>query len=188
MTVTINQVRSGMGIRINNDVYSISEYSHVKPGKGSAFVRMKLKNLKTDLTIERTYKAADKLEDVFLEDRKLQYLYRAGDSLHFMDQGTFEESVLSVDQLGSSLQYLQDNLNVTAIFCEHQLQKVILPNFITAQIAETEPGFKGDTSRAGNKPSKIDTGAMVQVPLFINQGDWIKLDTRTGQYVERVQK
>ncbi|MFH1360569.1 MAG: elongation factor P [Candidatus Omnitrophota bacterium] len=188
MTISINQITSGLGLRLNNDIYIVTEYHHVKPGKGAAFVRVKLKNFKSDLTIERTYKSSEKLEDVFLEQKTLQYLYRSQDIFHFMDQHTFEESVLSRNQLGDVISYLQENADVTAIFCEHKLQKVTLPNFIIAQIVETEPGFKGDTSKAGTKPAKIDAGAIAQVPLFINQGDWIKIDTRTGQYVERVQK
>ena len=126
MTISINQITSGKGIRLNNEIYIVSEYHHVKPGKGSAFVRVKLKNLKSDLTIERTFKTADKIDDVFLEERRLQYLYRAADTFHFMDQESFEESVISADQLGDVVQYLQDNLDVTAIFCEHKLQKVLL--------------------------------------------------------------
>lgn len=177
-----------MGLRVNNDIYVIEEYHHVKPGKGSAFVRIKLRNLKTNLVVERTFKSSDKLEDVFLEQKVLQYLYRAGDSFHFMDQESFEEHVIDEGHLGEATKYLQDNLDVTGIFYDRHVCKIVLPTFIISEIVSTEPGIKGDSARAGNKPAQIDTGANVQVPLFINNGDYIKVDTRTGQYVERVKK
>ena len=188
MTISINQITSNMGLKINNEVFVVVEYQHVKPGKGSAFVRVKVKSLKDDSVLERTFKSSDKLEDVFLEERVSQYSYRSGDSFHFMDQESFEEFHISKEQLGDAILYLQDNLNVTIICHDHQPLKVILPTFLTAQISHTEPGVKGDSARAGTKPSSIDTGATVLVPLFIEIGDWVKIDTRNGQYVERVKK
>lgn len=188
MTVTINQITTGMGIQLDGNIFVVLEHRHVKPGKGGAFVRTKLKNFKTGLVIERTFKPSEKLEDVFLEERTLQYLYRSGQTLHFMDQASYEEAIASEDLLGDNIKYLQDNLNVTAYVYNGQIQKIELPNFIETQIAETEPGLKGDSARAGNKPAKIDTGANVQVPLFIGTGEWIKVDTRNGTYVERVKK
>ena len=188
MAITINEINSGMGLLINGEVFTVTEFSHVKPGKGSAFVRVKLKSLRTENVIERTFKSADKLDDVYLENKELQYTYRAGDTLHFMDQEHFEEVTLTAGQLGEALKYLQENLTVTAIYFNNKFQKVLIPTFIIANIIETEPGFKGDTSRAGTKPAIIDTGLSIQVPLFINKGDWVKVDTRVGQYVERVQK
>ena len=166
----------------------VTEYSHVKPGKGSAFVRVKLKNIRTDQVLERTYKTAEKLDDVLLEERKLQNLYRSGDSFHFMDCATYEEKVLSKEILGDSIKFLQDHLEVTGICHDNEVLKIVLPIFISAEIIQTEPGFKGDSSRAGTKPATIDTGMTVQVPLFVNIGDRIKIDTRTGFYVERVQQ
>lgn len=186
--MSINEISNGMALLVNGEVYIVSEVHHVKPGKGSAFVRVRMKNLKTDLNLERTFKTADKIEDVYLEERRLQYLYRAGDTFHFMDQTNYEERAISLSEMGDSVKFLQDNMEITAVYYDGQIQRVWLPNFITAQIIETEPGFKGDSSRAGNKPATIDTGAAVQVPLFINKGDWVKIDTRNGQYVERVQK
>lgn len=177
-----------MALLVNGEVYIVSEVHHVKPGKGSAFVRVRMKNLKTDLNLERTFKTADKIEDVYLEERRLQYLYRAGDTFHFMDQTSYEERAISLAEMGDSVKFLQDNMEITAVTYNGQIQRVYLPNFITAHIIATEPGFKGDSSRAGNKPATIDTGATVQVPLFINKGDGVKIDTRNGQYVERVQK
>lgn len=188
MTIPINQLTSGLVLRVEGELYLVVEYHHVKPAKGSAFVRVKLKNLKTDLTIERTFRSADKLDDVFLEERTLQYSYQTGDTYHFIDQETFEDVAILKEQLGDVIKYFQDNLNVTAIICDHKVQKILLPNFIIAKVTTTEPGFRGDTSKAGTKPATIDTGAVVPVPLFINVGDCIKVDTRNGQYVERVQR
>jgi elongation factor P len=173
---------------INNVIFVVTEYSHVKPGKGSAFVRVKLKNLKTDQVLEKTFKTADKLADAVLEERKLQNLYRSGDTFHFMDNTTFEEVMVSVELVGNSIKFLQDNLEVAGVFCNNEIQKINLPIFIEAEIIHTEPGFKGDSSRAGNKPSEIDTGTTIQVPLFIEIGDFVKIDTRTGSYVERIKK
>ena len=188
MALSINEITSGIALKVEDQIYIVSDYNHVKPGKGAAFVRVKLKHMKTDLVIERTFRSAEKLDEVFLEERKVQFSYRTGDTFHFIDQETFEELLIAKADLGSSEKYLQDNLDVTTVFCDHKFQKIVLPNFIVAKILETDPGFKGDSSRAGNKPAKIDTGANVQVPLFINVGDWVKIDTRVDQYVERVQK
>ena len=189
MQISINQISTGKGLLINGEVYMVTEFNHVKPGKGSAFVRVRLKNLKTDLTLERTFRSADKLEEVFLEEKTLQYTYRVGESFHFLDQSNYEEMEMSSRHLGeNNIRFFQDNIEVSAVFYNNQIQRVYLPNFIIANIVETEPGFKGDSSRAGTKPAKIDTGAMVQVPLFIGKGEWVKIDTRDGQYVERVQK
>ncbi|MFA5087471.1 MAG: elongation factor P [Candidatus Omnitrophota bacterium] len=189
MIITINQIETGIGLLINDEVYLVTEYHHVKPGKGAAFVRVKLKSIKTDLSLERTFRTADKLESVDLEENVMQFLYHSGDSYHFMDQQTYEETVISREQMGENVvAFLQDNLQVTMICNGQHILKVVLPTFIVANIIETEPGFKGDSSRAGTKPATIDTGTNVQIPLFVNKGDWIKIDTRTGQYVERVQK
>ena len=128
------------------------------------------------------------MEEALLEEKEVQYLYRAGNTFHFMDQETYEELAISESDVGSGVKYLQDNISVTAVYCDHKFQRIVLPNFITAQIIETEPGIRGDSSRAGTKLAKIDTGATVQVPLFINSGDKIKIDTRSDSYVERVQK
>ena len=188
MTITINQISSGMALRIGGDLFFVAEYHHVKPGKGSAFVRVKLRNLNTDNLNERTFKTADKLDDVVLDENELEFLYQSGEFFHFMDHTTYEEVVILEAKLGDASKYLLENIVVTGLIFEKKVVKIILPNFITAEIVETEPGIKGDSSRAGNKPAKIETGTTVQIPLFVNMGDWIKMDTRTGQYVERVQK
>lgn len=188
MTISINEVTGGLGLRVDGNVYVVTEYSHVKPGKGSAFVRVKMKNLKTGLSIERTFKSSERLEDVFLEEKFFQYLYKTGTDLHFMDQESYEEAMVPEELLGNDIKFLQDNLVVKGFVLDGKIQKVELPNFITAQVMSVEPGIKGDSSRAGTKPARIDAGADIQVPLFIETGDWIKVDTRNGTYVERVKK
>lgn len=166
----------------------VTDYSHVKPGKGSAFVRVKLKNIKTQQVLEKTFKTADKLDDVLLVEKKLQNLYRSGESFHFMDCTSYEETIVSKNVVGDAIRFLQDNLEVTGICYNNDVLKIVLPMFITAEIIHTEPGFKGDSTRAGTKPATIDTGTLLQVPLFIDIGDRVKIDTRTGSYVERVQR
>ena len=190
MTITINEIKSGMSLVIDDNIWMVNEVNHVKPGKGAAFVRCRLKNLRRDSVQEMTFRASDKLEEAALEEKNLTYQYNAGELFYFMDTENFEEMAISRDQLGDAVKFLQDNMEVTVVCFKSKFVKMILPNFLVAQIVETEPGFKGDSSRAGTKPAKIDTGAYVQVPLFINIGDWIKIDTRDGQgqYVERVNK
>ena len=188
MTISINQLAPGLGLKIDDNIYLVTELQHVKPGKGSAFVRVRLKNMKTQQALERTYKTADKLEDVELEERRLQNLYRTGDSFYFMDQTTFEEVIIPLEAIGTAVKFLQEQMEVVGYFYKHEVLKVELPMFITAEITHTEPGFKGDSSKSGTKPATIDTGATIQVPLFVDLGDRIKIDTRDGAYVERVKK
>jgi len=186
--ITINEIEGGMGLLVDGNLYFVIEYHHVKPGKGSAFVRVRLKNIKTDAVLERTFRSADALEDAPLERRRMQFTYVAGDDYHFMDQNTFEDTVIPKNLLGDGVKYLQDNMEVETIIYNGQVIKAEVPTFIIATIIEADPGLKGDSSRAGFKPAKIDTGASVQVPLFISPGETIKVDTRTGIYVERVKK
>ncbi len=186
--ISINQITSGIGLRINSDIFMVTEYNHVKPGKGTAFVRVKLKNVRTQQVLEKTFKTADKLDDVPLEEKKLQNLYKSGDSFHFMDYTTYEEKVVLESVLGNDVKFLQDDLEVTGICYNEEVLRIILPIFITAEITQTDPGLRGDSSKAGTKPATIDSGATIQVPLFVNIGDFVKVDTRTGIYVERVKK
>ncbi|MBI4309068.1 MAG: elongation factor P [Candidatus Omnitrophica bacterium] len=188
MAITINEVENGMGLLVDGQLYFVTEYNHVKPGKGSAFVRIRLKNIKTDAVLERTFRSADTLEDVPLERRRMQFTYASGDEYHFMDQNTYEDTVIPKAILGEGLKYLKDESIVEAIVHKGQVVKAEMPTFIIATILETDPGLKGDSSRAGYKPAKIDTGAWIQIPLFIQVGETIKVDTRTGIYVERVKQ
>lgn len=189
MTIGINQISKGMALRIDNAIFIIVDYSHVKPGKGSAFARIKVKNVETGQVLEKTYKTADKLEDIPLEERKMQFTYRSGDEFHFMDQVTFEEHVIMKDDMDPDvLNFLLDDLEVSGLIYQDRVLKVNLPMFINTEIAHTDPGLKGDSSRAGNKPAQIPTGATIQVPLFVNTGDKVRIDTRTGEYVERIKE
>ncbi|MBU4345812.1 MAG: elongation factor P [Candidatus Omnitrophica bacterium] len=184
--MSINELKSGLTILLDTKVYQVVEYQHVKPGKGSAFVRTKLRDLKNGGIQEVTFRGEQKIEEAFVEQRKLQYLYRSGDMFHFMDQSNFEEIAVSGDFLDDKVKFLKDNLEVLSSFYKNEILNIILPNFIEFEITHTEPGIRGDTARSGFKPAEIETHATVQVPLFIGIGDKIKIDTRTGDYIERV--
>jgi len=184
--VSINQIKSGLTVVINGNVFSILEHQHVKPGKGGAFVRTKLKNLITGAVLEKTFKADDKLNEAFVEQRKLVFQYRAGDIFHFMDQETYDDVIIPKEQIENEIKLLKDNLQVNAFFFEHKLLKIDLPTFINLKVIETEPGIRGDTAKAATKPAKLETGLVIQVPLFINNDEILKIDTRTGTYVERI--
>lgn len=186
MALSINEVKAGITILVDDQVWLTMECQHVKPGKGAAFVRAKMRNLKNGSVQEKTFRGDEKIEEAYVEERKLQYQYKSGDMYHFMDQETFEEVAISEDNLGDKNKFLKDYLEVQAYFYKGDFLNIQIPNFIEFEIKETEPGIKGDTAKSGTKPATIETGATVQVPLFINTGDRIKVDTRTGDYVERV--
>ncbi len=189
MSITINEVQRGMALKVENEIYTIVDFSHVKPCKGSAFVRIKLRSIKGGNSIERTYRSAEMLEDIPLEERTLQYQYCADGMYFFMDQTTFEEHRISRDELGENVvKFLLDNMEISGFVYQDRVLKVALPNFIITKIMESEPGVKGDSTKSNTKPAKIATGATVLVPLFVNVGEEIKIDTRTGEYVERVKR
>ncbi len=188
MGISINEIESGMGLMIDGQIFLVQEFNHVKPGKGAAFVRVRVKNLKTLQVLERTFRSSDSLDDIELEERKLQNLYQSADGHHFMDHSTYEEVVIPEEVLGDNIKFLQENMEVLGICYNNKVLKIELPNFIITEIMEADPGLKGDSSRAGTKPVKIDTGATVYAPLFIAKGDWVRIDTRSGEYVERVKK
>ncbi len=171
---------------VDGQVYIVVETQHVKPGKGAAFVRAKLRNPKNNSFQEKTFRGDEKIEAAFVEEKKLQYQYSSGSIYHFMDQDNFEEIAISEGSLGDKRRFLKDNLEVTGYFYKNETLNINLPNFIEFKIIHTEPGIKGDTAKSGTKPAKIETGATVQVPLFIDIGDAVKIDTRTGEYIERV--
>jgi len=186
VALSINEVKNGLTVLVDNNVYMIIDFQHVKPGKGAAFVRVKLRNLKNNNVQEMTFRGDEKIEEAYIEERKLQYQYSSGDMYHFMDQDNYEEISITKDTLGDKVKFLKDNLEVSAYYYKDEVVNVVLPNFIEFKITHTEPGIKGDTAKSGTKPATIDTGANVQVPLFVDSGDFIKVDTRTGSYVERV--
>ena len=178
--------RNGLIIKFKNDLYTITEFQHVKPGKGGAFVRSTLKNLKTGKVIDNTFRAGESVEVVRVERRKYQYLYRDGDFLVCMDNETYEQINVAVEYFGDGVQFLKESTEVDILFNGTEIISVEIPIFVNLEVVETEPGFRGDTATGANKPAKLETGASVNVPLFINQGDVLKVDTRTASYVERV--
>ncbi|MCM8791747.1 MAG: elongation factor P [Candidatus Omnitrophica bacterium] len=186
MPLSINQLKTGLTILLDNTVYQIIEVEHVKPGKGAAFVRTKLKNFKNGTLIERTFKGDDKINEAFIEEIKLQYLYKSEDIYHFINHNTFEEISLSEQILGEKVHFLKDNLEVTAMLYKGEVLNINLPNFIELEVVYTEEGIKGDTVKAGNKSATLETGLVIEVPLFIKKGDIIKVDTRTKEYIERI--
>jgi elongation factor P len=186
VAISINEIKTGLTILVDRQVNQVVEFQHVKPGKGAAFVRVKIKNLKNGSIQERTFRGDEKIEEAFMEERRLQYLYSRGGLYHFMDQDNFEEITIPKEILGDKIKFLKDNLDILAYFYENEILNISLPNFIEFKIIHTEPGIKGDTAKSGTKPATIETGAMVQVPLFVDTGDKIKVDTRSGDYVERV--
>ncbi len=186
MALSINEIKSGVTILVNDNVYVVVESQHVKPGKGSAFVRARLRNMKNNNIQELTFRGVETIEPAYVDERKLQYQYSAGGMFNFMDQESFEEVAITEERIGDKAKFLKDNLEVMGYFFKGDTLTINLPNFIEFTIIHTEPGIKGDTAKSGTKPAEIDTGATVNVPLFIGEGDKIKVDTRTGGYVERV--
>ncbi|MCU0665860.1 MAG: elongation factor P [Candidatus Omnitrophica bacterium] len=186
MALSINEVKVGVTIFVDSQVWLVVDTQHVKPGKGAAFVRAKLRNLKNSSIQDMTFRGDEKVEEAFVEERKLQYQYSSGDTFHFMDQETFEDISIPEEALAERKKFLKDNIDVSAYFYKDDLLNVNLPNFIECVVKSSEPGIRGDTAKSGTKPAMLETGAVIQVPLFINEGDKIKVDTRTGSYVERV--
>ena len=183
---TSNDVYNGMVIRRDGKLYAIVEFLHVKPGKGGAFVRSKLKDVKSGRVLDVTWRAGEKVDAVRLERRKTQFLY-SDDLYHFMNLDDYEQLALSKEAIGAEkAQFLKDGLEIEMLFDGIEPIIVELPNFVELRIAQTDPGVKGDTATGGSKPATLETGAVVQVPLFIQEGETVKIDTRTGTYVSRV--
>lgn len=178
--------RNGLIIKFKNDLYSIVEFQHVKPGKGGAFVRSTLKNLKTGRVLENTFRAGESIEIVRVERRKYQYLYREGDFLVCMDNDTYEQINVPIELFGDGVIYLKESEEVEILFNGNEIINVEPPIFAYLKVTSTEPGFKGNTATGALKPATLETGASVNVPLFIDVDDLLKVDTRTGEYVERV--
>jgi elongation factor P len=178
-----------MSFYLDGDVYTIIEFQHVKPGKGGAFVRTKLKKVKNGSTLEKTFRSGEKVEPAFVEKAKMQYLYRQGNEAVLMDMDSFEQTPVHTDQFGNQAKYLKEDMEITCLRAGDDVLGYEIPNFLELEIAETDPGFKGDTvSGSSTKPAKLETGAMVNVPFHINIGDVVKVDTRTDSYLERVKR
>ena len=178
--------RNGLIIKFKNDLYSIVEFQHVKPGKGGAFVRSTLKNLRTGRVLENTFRAGEKVDTVRVERRKYQYLYSDGDSLVCMDNETYEQINIAKELISDGLKFLKESEEVEVLLNGTEIISIEIPIFINLKVVETEPGFKGDTATGAVKAAKLETGAQINVPLFINEGDILRVDTRTWEYTERV--
>ena len=183
--ISSNDFRPGVTIEIDNQVWQVVDFQHVKPGKGAAFVRAKIKNLQTCAVIERTFNAGEKLPKAQVDRRPMQYLYADGDSFHFMDTETYDQVMLTKDQLTEALNFLKENMEITVLFFNGTIIGVELPNSVDLTVVETDPGIRGDTATGGTKPAKLETGYVVKVPMFINEGDVLRIDTRSGAYIER---
>jgi len=183
-----SDIRKGLKIMLDGSPYTVVEFQFVKPGKGAAFTRTKMKNLLSGGVIERNLRSGDKLEPANVETKTMQYLYKDAESFVFMDTTTYDQVSIPEGTIGDSKEFMPENINVEVLFFNDRAVGVSLPNFIEQAIISTEPGFKGDTSTGATKPAKISTGAQINVPLFINVGDVVKIDTRTGEYLERLSR
>lgn len=186
MAISTADFRTGLTIETGGEIYSIIGFQHVKPGKGGAFVRTKLRNLRTGAVVENTFRAGERMEQAMIERRTLQFLYRAGDDYTFMDLETFDQPTLGKDVVGESVAYLKPDSEVTVMKYGDEILGVELPHTIELTVTKTDPGLRGDTATGGSKPATMETGAVVNVPLFVNEGDVIRVDTRSGKYLERV--
>lgn len=189
MAIDTSDFKTGLAIYLDGEVHQIIDFQHVKPGKGGAFVRTKLKRLKTGSTIEKTFRSGEKMDSAYLEKKPFQFVYRQGDEVVLMDMESYEQTPVDESVFGASAKFLKEEMEVTAMLADGEVLGYELPNFIEAEVKETDPAYKGDTVGGGaTKPAKLETGAVVQVPFHISEGDVIKVDTRTGAYLERVKK
>jgi elongation factor P len=178
--------KKGLTIELDGDVFLILDFQHVKPGKGGAFVRTKLRNVRSGNVFDRTFRAGERMEEAFVERRAMQYLYGTGDERVFMDMESFDQMSLTAGQLGDAADYLKENASVNIVMHNGSVIGVELPDSVELKVTQTDPGLRGDTATGGTKPATLETGATVQVPLFVNEGDVIRVDTRSGEYLERV--
>jgi len=185
MQVSTSEFRKGLRIVFDDQPYQIVDFQHVKPGKGGAFVRTKLKHMRQGRVIDNTFRSGEKVALVDSEEKHMQFLYR-DDRYHFMDMETYEQVSLSADEVGDAREYLKENTEVDVLYINGAPVTVELPNFVELAVARTDPGVRGDTAQGGTKTATLETGAVVQVPLFLNEGDLVKVDTRTGEYLGRV--
>ncbi|WP_026894110.1 elongation factor P [Clostridiisalibacter paucivorans] len=184
--ISAGSFRKGISIEMDGEIYQIVDFQHVKPGKGAAFVRTKIKNLKTGSIKETTFNPNDKFPKAHIETKEMQYLYNDGELYYFMDLETYEQIPLNFEQVENAIKYIKENDVAIMKFYEGKPFQVEAPNFVELEVTETDPGVKGDTATGGTKPAVVETGATIQVPLFVNIGDRLKIDTRTGEYLSRV--
>ena len=184
--ISAGDFRNGVTIEFEGNIYQIIEFQHVKPGKGAAFVRTKIKNLKTGAVVEKTFRPTEKMPRAHIDRQDMQYLYNDGDLYHFMNTENFEQIAVNAEEIGDTLKFVKENEMVKILSYEGEVFGIEPPLFVELEITETEPGFAGNTAQGATKPATVETGAQVNVPLFINQGEKIKIDTRTGEYLGRV--
>ena len=183
--ISAGDFRNGITFELDGNVVQVIEFQHVKPGKGAAFVRTKYKNVITCAVVERSFNPTDKYPTAYIERKDMQYLYSDGDMYYFMDMETYEQQPIDSSKLGPAFQFVKENMEVKVLSYKGNVFGVEPPNFVELEVTETDPGFKGDTATNATKPATLETGAEIKVPLFINQGDMIRIDTRTGEYMER---
>lgn len=183
--ISVNDFKTGVTIEFEGTVYQVVDFQHVKPGKGAAFVRAKLKNVKTGGSVEKTFRGGEKVARAHLDKREMQYLYSDGDGYVCMDNESFDQLTIAKDAMGDGSKWLMENMVISVLMYQNEIMGIELPNFVELTVVETEPGIKGDTATGATKNAKLESGAVVQVPLFINEGDRLRIDTRTGQYMER---
>ena len=183
--ISAGDFRNGVTFEYDGSVYQIIEFQHVKPGKGAAFVRTKIKNVISGGVVEKTFSPTDKMPKAHIERKDMEYLYTDGDLFYFMDPETYEQMPVSADQIGDALKFVKENMQVKILSFKGNIFGIEPPNFVELAITETEPGFAGNTATGATKPATLETGAVVQVPLFIDNGEVVKIDTRTGEYMGR---
>lgn len=184
--VSASDFKKGVTFEMDGNIFSIIEFQHVKPGKGAAFVRTKIRNVISGAVVEKTFNPTERYPKAHIETREMQYLYEDGGLYYFMDGDTFEQIPLNYEQVEEALKYLKENDSATVRSLKGIAFSVVAPNFVELEIVKTDPGCKGDTATGANKPATVETGAIITVPLFVEQGDVIRIDTRTGEYMERV--
>lgn len=188
MIVSTSEFRKGLRILLEKEPFVIIDFQHVKPGKGGAFVKTRVKSLITGNVLDKTFRSGEKFEEPDLEEKDMQYLYREDDKYYFMDVNNYEQLFISEKNLGDTKNYLKEGMTIAVLFHNNATIGVEIQNFVNLQIVKTEPGIKGDTAQNATKPALLETGYTIQVPLFVDEGDIVKIDTRTGEYVERVLK
>ena len=183
--ISVNDLKNGLTLELDNGLWSVVEFLHVKPGKGAAFVRTKLKNVITGGVVEKTFRPTEKCEKAHIDRRDMQFSYVDGDLYYFMDNETFDMMPIAASQIGDALKFVKENMDCKILSYKGNVFGIEPPNFVELLVTETEPGVKGDTATGATKPATLETGATIMVPLFINENDMIRVDTRTGEYMER---
>ena len=184
--ISVNDLKTGLTLQIDNGLWSVVEFLHVKPGKGAAFVRTKLKNVESGQVVEKTFRAGEKVAKATLDRRDMQYLYKEGNDLVMMDMESYEQMNVPVDRIGDGIKYLKENMEVSILLNDGKIIGVDIPNHVELEVVDTPPAEKGNTAQGGTKPATLETGAVVQVPFFVTNGTIIRVDTRTNEYLDRV--